>query len=112
MLYVAYNAPHGPLQATEEDLKLYGYDPNKPKYKSNPDSEDGGSDRGHGNTAIQTYAAMVTCLDRGIGEIVQVLKDRKIDENTLIIFHSDNGAAGNGAVASSGELRGYKLDEW
>lgn len=112
MLYVAYNAPHGPLQATEEDLKLYGYDPNKPKYKSNPDSEDGGSDRGHGNTAKQTYAAMVTCLDRGIGEIVQALKDQKIDENTLVIFHSDNGAAGNGAVASNGGLTGYKMDEW
>jgi arylsulfatase B len=111
-LYVAYNAPHGPLQATEEDLKLYGYDPNKPKYQSNPDSEDGGSELGHGNTAKQTYAAMVTCLDRGIGEILQALKDQGIDENTLVIFHSDNGAAGNGAVASSGELRGYKFDEW
>ena len=112
MMYVAYNAPHGPLQATEEDLKLYGYDPNKPKYKSNPDSEDGGLERGHGNTAKQTYAAMVTCLDRGIGEILQALKDQKIDENTLVIFHSDNGAAGNGAVASNGGLTGYKFDEW
>jgi arylsulfatase B len=112
MLYVAYNAPHGPLQATVEDLKLYGYDPKKPKYKSNPDSEDGGSDRGHGNTAKQTYAAMVTCLDRGIGEIIQALKDQGIDKNTLVIFHSDNGAAGNGAVASNGGLTGYKMDEW
>lgn len=112
MLYVAYNAPHGPLQATEEDLKLCGFDPGKPRYKSNPDSEDGGSDRGHGNTAKQTYAAMITCLDRGIGEILQALKDQKLDENTLVIFHSDNGAAGNGAVASNGGLHGYKLDEW
>lgn len=112
LLYVAYNAPHGPLQAPEEDLKKCGFDPSKPRYKSNPDSEDGGSDLGHGNTAKQTYAAMVTCLDRGIGEILRALKDQKIDNNTLVIFHSDNGAAGNGAVASNGGLRGYKLDEW
>jgi arylsulfatase B len=112
MLYVAYNAPHGPLQATDEDLNLYGYDPDKPKFKSNPDSEDGGSDKGHGNTPKQTYAAMVTCLDRGIGEILRALKDQNIAENTLVIFHSDNGAAGNGAVASSGELKGFKFDEW
>lgn len=112
MMYVAYNAPHGPLQAPEEDLKLYGYDPAKPKYKSNAESEDGGADLGHGNTARQTYAAMVTCLDRGIGQILQLLKELKIEDNTLVIFHSDNGAAGNGAVASNGGLRGYKLDEW
>ncbi|MEJ7828709.1 MAG: sulfatase-like hydrolase/transferase, partial [Segetibacter sp.] len=38
--------------------------------------------------------------------------DLKIDDNTLILFHSDNGAAGNGRVNSHGELRGYKFDEW
>lgn len=30
----------------------------------------------------------------------------------MVLFHSDNGAAGNGTVASHGELRGYKFDEW
>lgn len=111
-MYVAYNAPHGPLQAPEEDLELYGYDPLKPKYKSNADSEDEGSDVGHGNTARQTYAAMVTCLDRGIGRILEALKEQNIAGNTLVIFHSDNGAAGNGTVGSNGKLRGSKFDEW
>ena len=112
MMYVAFNAPHGPLQAPDEYLKLYGFDPTKPRYKSKPDSEDGGSARGHGNTPRQTYGAMVTCLDKGIGDILKTIKDMKIDNNTLIIFHSDNGAAGHGEFASSGELRGFKFDEW
>ncbi len=111
-MYVAYNAPHGPLQAPEEDLKLYGYDPSKPRYRSNPDSEDEGRDIGHGNTKRQTYAAMVTCLDRGIGRILQALSEQNIAENTIVIFHSDNGAAGNGDVGSNGKLRGSKFDEW
>lgn len=55
-IYLAYNAPHGPLQATSEDLELYGYDPSKPAFS---DKEGYGS-RGRGNLPRQTYAAMVT----------------------------------------------------
>jgi len=117
MIYLAYNAPHSPLQAQEEDLKLYGYDPAKPKFElpkltGGGDESNEGGELGRGNTRKQTYYAMVTCLDRGIGRVLQTLKDLHIDDNTLIIFHSDNGAAGNGAIASSGELRGFKFDEW
>ncbi|MEJ7693817.1 arylsulfatase [Daejeonella sp.] len=114
MMYVAYNAPHGPLQAPEEDLKQNGFDPSKPRFKGTEGGDEGAEsgDRGHGNSPRQTYAAMVTNMDKGIGKILQALKDQKIDENTLVLFHSDNGAAGNGAVASHGELRGYKFDEW
>ncbi|TZF81330.1 arylsulfatase [Pedobacter sp. BS3] len=108
-MYVAYNAPHGPLEAKDEDLKLYGFDPSKPRYgKGGPDTD---GLRGHGNTMKQTYAAMVTCMDRGIGKILQALKEQHIDENTLVLFHSDNGAAGPNS-GSHGELRGYKFDEW
>lgn len=99
-LFVAYNAPHTPLQAKEEDLLLYGFDKSKPLYEKG---------RGHGNTKRQTYSAMVTNMDRGIGKILQTLKDLGIEDNTLVLFHSDNGA---GAGASSGELRGRKYQEW
>lgn len=112
-IYVAFNAPHGPLQAPDEDLKENGFDPAKGRFTG------GGGDEGeesgnqfHGNTAKQTYAAMVTNMDKGIGKILKALKDQNIDENTLVLFHSDNGAAGNGAVSSHGELRGFKFDEW
>jgi arylsulfatase B len=104
-IYVAYNAPHGPLQAKKEDLLLYGYDENKPSFgKAGGDGEEGGdATEGRGNTRWQTYAAMVTCMDRGIGRILQTLKELNIDDNTLVLFHSDNGAA-PGEGGSSGEL--------
>ena len=99
-IYVAYNAPHGPLQAKDEDLKLYGFDISKPRY---------GKDKtGHGNTPEQTFAAMVTSMDRGIGNIIQALSDVGKLENTIFLFFSDNGTESG----SSGTLRGKKFLEF
>jgi len=69
-LYLAYNAPHTPLEAKEEDLKKYANikDENR-----------------------RTYAAMVHAVDRGVGQIVAALKDAGEYEDTLIVFSSDNG---------------------
>ena len=106
-LYIAYNAPHSPLQAKEEDLLKYGYDKSKPKF-GKPLKE---GDKGRGNTREQTYAAMVTNMDDNIGRVLQTLKDLKIDDNTIVLFHSDNGAA-PGEGGTSGVLRGTKFTEW
>lgn len=103
-LYVAYNAPHGPLQAKKEDLLAYGYDPDKPSFGK-------GNSKGRGNTKRQTYSAMVTCMDRGIGKILETLKELDIERNTVVLFFSDNGAAPHGG-GSSGTLRGNKFQEW
>ncbi len=69
-LYLAYNAPHVPLQAKEEDMRQF------------PDIED---------TKRKTYAGMVYAVDRGVGDIINTLKAVKKLDNTLIIFLSDNG---------------------
>ncbi|OAQ40700.1 arylsulfatase [Pedobacter psychrophilus] len=113
-MYLAYNAPHGPLQAPDEDLIQNGFDPAKGRFSGTEGGDESAEsgNLGHGNTPKQTYAAMVTNLDKGIGRVLKTLKDQKIDDNTLILFMSDNGAAGNGAVNSHGELRGYKFEEW
>lgn len=106
-IYIAFNAPHGPLQAKKEDLMKYGYDPSKPSFGT----EEKEGEEGRGNTRRQTYSAMVSCLDQNIGRIMQALKDLKIDENTLVLFHSDNGPApGEGGTA--GNHRGTKFTEW
>ena len=78
MLYVAYNAPHTPLQAQEKDIKLYteNFDSLTPKEQKKA-----------------TYSAMVSCMDRGIGAIVDALKKKGIMDNTFFIFFSDNGTA-------------------
>jgi len=85
-LYLAYNAPHAPVQASQEYL-----------------------DRNHHikNTKRRTYAAMVTAVDDGVGRVLATLKEQGIDENTLVVFLSDNGGAkSNGS--DNGELRGHK----
>lgn len=107
LLYVAYNAPHTPLQAKKNELLDYGYDESQPAFAS----EDGEGGQGKGNTARQTYSAMVTTMDKGIGRILQAIEDEGIKENTLVLFFSDNGAAPHGG-GSSGPLRGTKFTEW
>lgn len=69
-LYLAYNAPHSPLQGKAEDLNLY--------------SEIKDNKRKH-------YAAMVHSVDRGVGMVADALKKSGEYEDTLIIFLSDNG---------------------
>lgn len=71
-LYLSYNAPHTPLQATRAD------------YDELSDIED--------HTA-RVYGAMILALDRGVGRVMQALRDYGLDENTLVIFTSDNGGA-------------------
>lgn len=65
--------------------------------------------------ARATQAAMVTRLDKYLGDVRKVLKDKGLDENTIIIFASDNGAHIEGGADphffnSSGNLRGLKRD--
>jgi arylsulfatase A-like enzyme len=71
-LYLAYTAPHTPLQATKEDYAALSH------------IED---------HTLRVYAAMVRNLDRNIGRVLQTLKDKGLDDNTLVIFTSDNGGA-------------------
>ena len=42
----------------------------------------------------RVYAAMIRSLDRGVGRVLEALKANGLDENTLVIFTSDNGGAG------------------
>lgn len=61
---------------------------------------------------FKNYAAMITLLDRDIGRIVQALRDRGIDRNTMVMFMSDNGANPGFAkfFNSNAHLRGAKRD--
>jgi arylsulfatase B len=90
------------LQAKDEDLLSYGYDVNKEQASEREEK---------GPTERQIYSAMVSSMDQGIGEILSTLKENQLEENTLVLFFSDNGAETN-AGGSSGKLRGDKLQEW
>ncbi|QGZ94795.1 sulfatase-like hydrolase/transferase [Terricaulis silvestris] len=71
-MYLAFNAPHTPLQATRAD-----YD----ALSGIPDHTE------------RVYGAMITALDRGVGRVMETLREQGLDENTLVIFTSDNGGA-------------------
>lgn len=106
MMWIAYNAPHDPLQATEADLAASGFDASAPRF--------GGGGRGRGNDRRQTAIAMIRALDRGVGRILDTLSRTGQLDNTLILFTSDNGGTSKGgpagpAPSSNGSLRGYKF---
>jgi len=81
-LYVAYNAPHYPLEAKEEYIKKYN--------TGNPDRD--------------RQLAMMASVDEGVGQIIDTLKKNKQFDNTLIFFLSDNGGEPKRG-ADSGKLR-------
>ncbi|EWH09569.1 sulfatase [Catenovulum agarivorans DS-2] len=87
-LYLAYNAPHTPLEATEEDMAQFPHIKNKKR---------------------KIYAGMVYAVDRGVGQIVETLKQTGQYENTLIVFFSDNGGKTK-AGANNHPLKGSKGD--
>ena len=88
-MYLAYNAPHTPLQALQSD-----YD----ALSSISDHRE------------RVYAAMIMALDRGVGRIMAELQAQGLDENTLVIFTSDNGGANYiGLPEINRPFRGWKL---
>jgi len=89
-LFLSYNAPHLPLQATEEYLTRFPNLTGKRKI----------------------YAAMVSAVDDGVGMVLDRLEELKLTENTLIFFLSDNGGPETKNASDNGPLRGAKGDPW
>lgn len=110
--------PHAELLLPEENLKEFrgklipekeykGAEPGSPNFRKGP--------YGTQKETHAAFAAMVTYLDRQVGEVVAKLKELGLDKNTLIIFTSDNGPHLEGGADpdyfdSNGPYRGYKRD--
>lgn len=108
-LYLPYTGPHVSLQAPKEAIKEYlGQFQENPYY--------GNKGYAPAKYPLSTYAAMITYMDKQIGRIMHLLKELHLDENTLVMFSSDNGATFDiGGVNteffnSVGTLRGRKQD--
>ncbi|GGO36726.1 hypothetical protein GCM10010991_31170 [Gemmobacter aquaticus] len=86
-LYLAFTAPHTPYQAPDQWLE---------KYAHIEDSQ------------RRAYAAMISAMDDQIGQVVAALEAAGMREDTLIVFHSDNGGTRNkmftGESAVAGDL--------
>ncbi len=107
-LYLPFTQPHVSLQAPQEYIDMYkGVFDEKPYY----------GQQGYAATKYPyaTYAAMITYLDAQIGRIMQQITDLGLENNTIIMFSSDNGTTFNGGVdakffKSVGDFRGLKTD--
>lgn len=86
-LYVAYNAPHTPMQAPPERLAAFGEIKN-PKRRA--------------------YAAMVSILDDGVGTLMATLEELGLRDRTLVCFLSDNGGPPAANASRNDPLRGGK----
>ncbi len=129
-LYVAYTAPHWPLQALPEDIAKYkgkydkGWDElRKERYarqlqlgiieRSNKLAERDEipawdnltyDEQQLWKSRMEVYAAMIDRMDQGVGKILDKVKQLKKDDNTLVVFISDNGAeGGNYTVGGRGK---------
>ncbi len=107
--FLNYSAllPHAQLYAPEKSKEPY-----KGMFKEVPYT---GKSYSHCEDPKTTFAGMVNRLDWEVGEIMQHLKDLGLDENTLVIFASDNGPHSAGGhdhkrFDSNGDLRGQKRD--
>ncbi len=92
-LFCAWTLPHGPYNANNvASVEKY--------------AQTGWTD------AEKAYAAMVERLDSDVGRVMALLKELKLDDNTLVVFASDNGAGGGNAnnqrFRSQGGLRDTK----
>jgi len=94
-LYLSFSAPHTPMEATEPYLDRF------------PDLYGG----------RRVYAAMVSAMDVAVGRVLAALESANLQENTLIIFLSDNGGASGARstvpnFSDNRPLRGYKATYW
>lgn len=96
-LYFCHFAVHGPYQAKPEDIEYFENKPTK----------------GWNNHSDAIYAGMIRGLDNSVGRILKKLEQTGLDENTLVVFMSDNGGIDyrvtpNGKVTSNYPLNGGK----
>jgi arylsulfatase A-like enzyme len=84
-LYLAFNAVHAPMQAPDADIAKHNT----------------------GDRKRDTYLAMLAREDAAVGRVLDTLRDSGLEQNTLIVFLSDNGGA-KANSSSNGALRDYK----
>jgi arylsulfatase A-like enzyme len=90
-LFLTFNAVHTPMQADDARLKKFAHIPDKQR---------------------RTYAAMMSAMDDAIGSVLAKLRDKNLEENTLVFFISDNGGPTYSSTTINGSintpLRGSK----
>jgi arylsulfatase A-like enzyme len=111
--YLSFYAVHGPLQTTEEKWKKY-----RDKAEKNGLAKSGYvMEKDLPIRQVQdnpVYAGLVESMDDAVGEVLNTLKRLNLEENTIVIFTSDNGGVASGDAFSTANLplRGGKGYQW
>lgn len=103
-LYLAFNAPHG--------ASTFGSDPSDRKSREGVQAPEKYVAMYRGKVKderLAKYYGAVTCMDEAIGDIIAHLKQNRRDDNTVLMFVSDNGGSGNGGNAP---LKAGKSTMW
>lgn len=132
-MYLSYTAAHWPMHAKPEDIAEYkgkfdeGWDVlRKEKYerliemgmidpqwklseKDNIKDWEEEELKGWYSSLMEVYAAMVDCMDEGIGDVMNALEKKGMKENTLVFFLQDNGGCAE-RFGLSKEIRPYHKD--
>ncbi len=87
-LYLPFNAEHAPLEAPERYLARFS---------------------GITDMKRRTFAAMLSAMDDAIGRVMAALRENGLEENTLVVFLSDNGGPTPSTTSGNGPLRGQKM---
>jgi arylsulfatase A-like enzyme len=89
--YLAFNAVHAPLQATDKYVTRFSSitDPKR-----------------------QKFAAMLSAMDDAVGTVLTKLRDTGQENDTLIFFIADNGGPTPSTTSANGPLRGFKAQTW
>jgi arylsulfatase A-like enzyme len=108
-LYLAYTIPHFDLDVPDDSIAPYAGQWDEPtlpmgNYRPQPRPR-------------AAYAGMISRMDRDVGRLLAMLKKKNLDDDTLILFTSDNGATflkglDSAFFNSNGPLRGFKADLW
>lgn len=134
-LHLCYTAPHFPLHAKPQDIAKYrgkylgGWDklreqrfakqnalgifdaqtslsPRDPVAKAWAEVPE--AERSEWDLRMAVYAAMIDCLDQGIGRVLDAVKRLGAEQNTLVFFLSDNGASAEALDSWPNPARGHK----
>ena len=135
-LYVAYTAPHWPLHALPEDMAKYegqyrkgGWDALRTarheelkglgildaKWDISPRDEKApawadAKERDWEDLRMAAYAAQVDRMDQGVGKIMMKLRELGLDENTLVMFLSDNGGCAEFLAEDTNRKEPFRYD--
>ncbi len=86
-VYLPFNAVHTPMETTEKYLSRFGSIPDQRR---------------------RTFAGMLSAMDDAVGQVLAKLREKKVEENKLIFFVSDNGGPTQANTSRNDPLRGYK----